>query len=56
MIDIGMDMPDVSVRNVVRDFEMRVEWVDYAVKDVWMPMLISYIDNGWSSVISRYWA
>lgn len=25
MIDIGIDMPDVSVRNVVRDFEMQVD-------------------------------
>jgi hypothetical protein len=53
MMDIGMDMPDVSVRDVVCDFEMRIEWVDYVVKEVWMPMQISYIDNGWSSVIFR---
>jgi hypothetical protein len=41
MIDIGMDMMDVSVRDVVCGFEMWVEWIDYVVKDVWTPMQIS---------------
>jgi hypothetical protein len=34
MIDVGMEMPGVSVRDVAIDSEMHAECVDNAVKDI----------------------